>query len=231
MESSDCRSWSTSSCTTKIQSNVCWMVGQIQNNCRHPCSMSRAIPCSSSSCSWTWRIISKIRIPIVRLLRMKISFFTWRFWGRKSWLRIWTFFSSSTLIFTRSFVWLELPVWTFILKKKYKNRCQEICSFLSKGLFCLSFLWTTKHSLLLTTNHCLVFVLHQGMRYQFFWIHLGLYLYLYVFFFSLHDPLNGLDCQTYPLSSHVQEHDLSSSKKPCSPADSSMAHRAFSSSG
>ena len=29
VESSDCRSWSSWSCTTKIQNNVCWMVGQI----------------------------------------------------------------------------------------------------------------------------------------------------------------------------------------------------------
>ena len=94
LESSHCRSWSNWSGTTKIQNNVCWVFWQIQRNCRHTCSMSCAIPYRSSSCSWTWIVINKIRMPIVRLPRMTISFFTWRFWRRKPWVRIW-----STLIF------------------------------------------------------------------------------------------------------------------------------------
>ena len=165
LESSDRRSWSNWSGTTKIQNNMCWVVWQVQRNCRHPCSSSCVIPCSNSSCSWTWRVISTIRMPIVRLPRMTQSFFIWR---------LKTPIEKMICSDLYSFLCLtETPCRNLFLDEKCENRNREICFFISKGIFCLSSLLTTEHFLFLSTNHCLVFVLHQGMRYQFFWVHHG----------------------------------------------------------
>ena len=105
------------------------------------------------------------------------------------------------------------------LDERYDNHLQEGCSSLSKNLSCLFYPWTTKHYLLLTTIQGPVLVLHQGMLHR----------CLYLFLLFTWRPLNGLDCEVYSLSSHVQKHDLSPSIEPCSPIASSVAHRPYSS--
>ena len=53
---------------------------------------------------------------------------------------------------------------------------------------CLSVLWTTKQSPLLTAIHDLAFVHHQRMLFRPFWIVLCLFLFPFLFFFSPGGP-------------------------------------------
>ena len=104
LESFDCCSWSNWPCAAKIQNNVRRVVGRVQWDCCHACSVFRAIPCSISSCGWIRGIINKTGIPIVWFQGMTISFFTRCFWGWKFWLRTGTFLAFSFLILASSFV-------------------------------------------------------------------------------------------------------------------------------
>ena len=107
------------------------------------------------------------------------------------------------------------------LAGKGENHPYESHHCLLTSLSCLSFLFSTKQSPLLTTFQNLVLVLRQGRLCRFLWMYLCA---LFSLFFSTWRPLYGLDYQTHSVSSHVQKHDLSSSTQPCLPVTSSLAH-------
>ena len=100
------------------------MVGQSQWNCRHPCSMSHAIPVTLE---YQWSDSQDLAIRKQKVLIENRNFL---------------FFSSSDLC---SFLCLiENPCQDPFLDEGSKNHLQKMCCFLSKGISCLSCPLTTK---------------------------------------------------------------------------------------
>ena len=147
LEPSDCSSWSNWPCAAKIQNNVCLMVGKVQRDWCHPCSMSRAIPFGSR----TRGIVSEAGIPIVWFPGTALSLFNWVFRCWKSWLSMSTFFALPFLILAFTFVWVEITAWTLFWLVSAKTFLPKSFIAFRKAFLCLFFLCITKHNILLTT--------------------------------------------------------------------------------
>ena len=216
LELSDCRSWSNWPCAAKIQNNVCRMVGKIQWDWCHTCSMSRSIPCTGSFSGSTWGSISWTGIPIVRFPEMTRSFFTGCFWFWKSWLRTSTFLAFSFLIFASSFVRVVLFIictlfWMIGTEFTFRNVVltfrRNFLAFFTLGPPNTIFFWPPFKVL------CLFFaeVCFTSSFESTFAFYLCLYLFPLPFVLLASRLLNWLDCQPCSLSSRSQKHDLSSS--------------------